>query len=90
MGELSTGLAFWLDGGCIRTASAMGVIPNKATMGGTIFKYLFEKYKMAGSGRAFPVQKSRTSRDSVTAQSYRTNAGRDDVRCMVTVLKLMK
>ena len=41
------------------------------------FKYFVEKYKAAESGRAFPVQKSCTSRDSVTTQSYMMNAGYD-------------
>ena len=47
---------------------------------GTIFKYLFAKYRAADSGRALPVQKRSTSRDKVTAQSYTTNAGNENVR----------
>ena len=38
------------------------------------FKYLFEKYKIAEMGRAFPVQKSCPSRDSVNTQSYAVSA----------------
>ena len=44
------------------------------------FKYLFEKYRILEMGRAFPAQKSCTSRDSVTSQSYAVSAGNQDIR----------
>lgn len=38
------------------------------------FRYLFPKYRIAGSRRTFPVQKRFTSRGRVSSQSYTTNA----------------
>ena len=70
----------------MRTSSDTGVIDSKATSGGIMFEYLLEKYRTVGSGRAFLTQKRRTSRDSVTAQSYKTKAASDEVRYLVLEL----
>ncbi len=61
----------WLD---------IGAICNVFTTHDSTFKYLLVKYRIAGSGRVFAVQKRSTSRDSVAKPSYITNTGYHDVR----------
>ena len=53
---------------------SIGAFGNTLTMHDSRFKYLFAKYRMDGSCRAFPIQKRFTSRGSVSIQSYTTNA----------------
>ena len=60
----------------IRTLSDCGVYNNILTITESTFKYLFEKYRIAGSDLwVLRVQNRCTSRGSVANQSYTTNPG---------------
>ena len=65
------------------TASDIGAYSSRLMTWASRLKYLFEKYRMAERGRAFPVHNSWISRGRVTAQSYKTNAVRGAVRTSI-------
>ncbi len=66
--------------GTIHTLLDIGAICNMLMTYDGTFEYLFDKYRIAGISRASPVQKRSISRNSVSIQSYTTNAGNHELR----------